>query len=126
MFFGIHSILYSQGDGKALQGWPSIENRAFLRVIRDLCGIVRPFFLENPADAGNYIRNFYLSFCQALLVGYGINALCRNRMNYKRGWFRQRTWESALYRVLKVKNGRAKCPRLLGRLSRPPFIRPKK
>lgn len=49
-------------------------------------------------------------FAMRLAVGYGINALMKNRANYKAWWFRERKWESGFYRFIKVKKWKKFAP----------------
>lgn len=49
-------------------------------------------------------------FLMRLIVGYGINAVYHNKMDYHKEWFQQKTWESKLYRKIKVKIWKDKMP----------------
>ena len=45
-----------------------------------------------------------------LLVGYAINGIFHNRMDYARPWFKQRKFERKLYRILKVRKWKGLMP----------------
>lgn len=49
-------------------------------------------------------------FLMRLIVGCGINAVYHNRMDYHKKWFQPKTWESGVYKKLKVKNWKEKMP----------------
>lgn len=49
-------------------------------------------------------------FVMRLIVGYGINAVYHNRMDYHTKWFQMRPWENVIYRKLKVKAWKDKMP----------------
>lgn len=49
-------------------------------------------------------------FIMRLLVGFGINRLLRNHVNYTRRWFYVSSAEQTLYRILKVKKWKGKIP----------------
>ncbi len=51
-------------------------------------------------------------FLMRLAVGYIINGLYHNQFDYHKKWFQERKFEKRLYEILKVKNGRTKCPHL--------------
>ncbi len=45
-----------------------------------------------------------------LVVGHGIDLFFRNKMNYNRRWFRERRFESKLYKFLRVKKWKKHLP----------------
>ena len=49
-------------------------------------------------------------FLMRLIVGYGIDAVYHNRMNYHKKWFQPRKWEKEFYKKLKVKTWKDKMP----------------
>ena len=49
-------------------------------------------------------------FLMRLIVGYVINGLYHNEMNYHRKWFQPRKWENRFYKKLKVKTWKDNMP----------------
>lgn len=49
-------------------------------------------------------------FAMRLLVGYGLDRLLRNQVDYHRAWFRERKMEKKLYELLKVKQWKNHMP----------------
>lgn len=49
-------------------------------------------------------------FAMRLLVGYGLDRLLGNRVDYHRAWFRERKVEKKLYELLKVKQWKNHMP----------------
>lgn len=49
-------------------------------------------------------------FLMRLIVGYGIDAVYHNQMDYHRKWFQPKQWESKFYKKLKVKSWKDKMP----------------
>lgn len=49
-------------------------------------------------------------FAMRLIVGYAVNAIFKNRMDYTKPWFRERRIERKLYRALGVKNWKKHIP----------------
>ena len=56
------------------------------------------------------LGTFSYHFLMRLIVGYGIDAVYHNRMNYHGKWFQPRKWENKLYKKLKVKSWKDKMP----------------
>jgi len=56
-----------------------------------------------------FITCFY-HFAMRLAVGYTIDGIFHNRMNYRRKWFQPLPFEAALYRKLKVKAWKDRIP----------------
>lgn len=56
------------------------------------------------------LGTFSYHFLMRLIVGYGIDAVYHNRMNYHRKWFQHRKWEKEFYKKLKVKSWKDKMP----------------
>jgi len=56
------------------------------------------------------LGTFSYHFLMRLIVGYGIDAVYHNEMNYHRKWFQPRKWEKRLYKKLKVKTWKDKMP----------------
>lgn len=52
----------------------------------------------------------FYHFAVRLVVGHGIDAICRNKMDYNRWWFRERKFESKLYKFLRVKKWKKHLP----------------
>lgn len=52
----------------------------------------------------------FYHFAMRLLVGYGLDWLLRNRVDYHRAWFRERKMEKKLYELLKVKQWKNHMP----------------
>lgn len=52
----------------------------------------------------------FYHFAMRLAVGYGIDAICHNKMNYNRWWFRERKFEAGLYKILLVKKWKKYLP----------------
>ena len=53
---------------------------------------------------------FFYHFLMRLLVGYGINSLLHNQIDYRKKWFRPLNFEKKLYSVLKVKKWKRNMP----------------
>ena len=49
-------------------------------------------------------------FLMRLIVGYAIEGVYHNKMNYHRKWFQPLKWEKRLYRKMKVKTWKDKMP----------------
>ncbi len=49
-------------------------------------------------------------FAMRLVVGYSIHGVFRNRMRGTRWWFRERAFEPALYRLLRVRRWKERVP----------------
>ena len=43
-------------------------------------------------------------FVMRLIVGYGINAIYHNRMNYRKNWFQPKKWENNIVNLQKSGN----------------------
>ncbi len=52
----------------------------------------------------------FYHFSIRLIIGYSIDGIFKNRMDYNKGWFKPKSFEEKLYRFLKVKNWKAKMP----------------
>lgn len=52
----------------------------------------------------------FYHFVMRLAVGYTINAKFHNRMDYTRKWFREKSFEQALYKKIKVKKWKKLIP----------------
>ncbi len=52
----------------------------------------------------------FYHFAMRLIVGYGIDSVCHNKMNYNNWWFRERRFESKLYEFLRVKKWKKHMP----------------
>lgn len=53
---------------------------------------------------------FFYHFAMRLIVGYGINAIMRNKADLRKGWYQLRPFELRLYKVLKVKKWKSGMP----------------
>ena len=53
---------------------------------------------------------FFYHFSVRLLIGYAVDGIFKNQMDYNNPWFRQRDFEEKLYNLLKVKNWKGKMP----------------
>lgn len=56
-----------------------------------------------------FATTFY-HFAMRLLVGYTVNAICHNRIDCTRPWFRPRAFEGRLYALLRVRHWKRKMP----------------
>lgn len=52
----------------------------------------------------------FYHFAMRLLVGYGLDRLLGNRVDYHRAWFQERKMEKKLYNFLKVKQWKSHMP----------------
>ena len=68
------------------------------------CGIAY-YFVRNSAllTAAITFGTCFYHFGVRLIVGHGIDAIYRNKMNYNRWWFKERRFEKTLYKLLLVK-----------------------
>ena len=53
---------------------------------------------------------FFYHFSIRLMVGYSVDGIFKNQMDYNKGWFKTNPFEEKLYQTLKVKNWKAKMP----------------
>ena len=53
---------------------------------------------------------FAYHFIMRLIVGLGINAIFKNKIDYKKWWFREKAFENKLYSFLKVKKWKKYMP----------------
>lgn len=82
-----------------------------LCVVCSACGVTY-YFIRNSVLLTITITLgvcFY-HFAMRLVVGLCIDAVFRNKMNYDRWWFRERRFESGLYKILHVKNWKKRMP----------------
>ena len=63
------------------------------------------------------LLTFAITFCTCfyhfgmrLIVGHGIDAIFRNKMNYNRWWFKERKYEMKFYNFLRVKKWKKHMP----------------
>jgi len=56
------------------------------------------------------LGTFSYHFLMRLIVGYGVDNVYHNKMDYHKKWFQPKTWENKLYRKLKVKSWKDKMP----------------
>lgn len=49
-------------------------------------------------------------FWMRLAVGYAVNGICHNQVDYNKWWFREKPFEKRLYKWLKVKKWKDKMP----------------
>ena len=68
------------------------------------CG-VSYYFTQNSVlfSVTITIGTCFYHFAVRLLVGHSVDAICRNRMNYNRWWFRERKHEAKFYKFIGVK-----------------------
>ena len=52
----------------------------------------------------------FYHFAMRLIVGHSIDAICRNKMNYNRWWFKERKYEMKFYNFLRVKKWKKHLP----------------
>ena len=53
---------------------------------------------------------FTYHFAVRLVIGYTVDGICKNKVDYNKKWFKQKAFEERLYNLLKVKNWKAKMP----------------
>lgn len=75
------------------------------------CGIAY-YFIRNSVLFSITITfgTCFYHFAVRLLIGYSLNAIFHNRMNYNKWWFRERKFEARLYKILHVKNWKKHMP----------------
>ena len=76
-----------------------------------VCGIAY-YFVRNSAlfSVTITLGTCFYHFAMRLIVGYSINAIFHNKMNYDRWWFRERKFEAGLYKILHVNNWKKHLP----------------
>ena len=76
-------------------------------------GVLIPnFFFQNDAllSITITIGVFAYHFLMRLLVGVVLNAVIKNKINYSRWWFKEKSFEGRLYSFLKVKKWKKHMP----------------
>lgn len=76
-------------------------------------GVLIPnFFFQNDAllSITITIGVFAYHFLMRLLVGVILNAVIKNKINYSRWWFKEKSFEGRLYSFLKVKKWKKHMP----------------
>ncbi|MBE6693031.1 MAG: hypothetical protein E7586_06935 [Ruminococcaceae bacterium] len=52
----------------------------------------------------------FYHFAIRLIIGYAVDGVFKNRMDYNKGWFKPKAFEEKLYQSLRVKNWKTKMP----------------
>lgn len=75
------------------------------------CGIAYYFTVDSVlfSITVTFGTCFY-HFAMRLIVGYSIDAIFHNKMNYNKWWFRERKFEARLYKILHVQNWKKHMP----------------
>ena len=81
------------------------------------------FFLFTAVFVGLYLFCFewalpfaitcstcFYHFAMRLLVGHSIDRIMKNKANYRKSWYQLRSFETRLYKLLKVKNWKRSMP----------------
>ncbi len=85
----------------------SAVSGALMAVFGLLYGIYRlPLFLTLLITSGTVFYHFAMRLC----VGYGVDGIFHNKMNYKARWFLPRKWEKRFYEILRVKKWKKHLP----------------
>ena len=72
---------------------------AFLLLIILQLYFKRRWLMPYTITAGTFLYHFAMR----LAVGYGINTVFKNEMDYTKKWFKQKPFEEKLFKLLKVK-----------------------
>jgi hypothetical protein len=89
-----------------MKGIAAISGSCFLFTLIGLFFIQREIFLPLSITCGTVFYHFFMR----LLVGWTVNGIFRNRMNYTARWFSPLPFERRLYSFLKVKRWKKHLP----------------
>ena len=93
-----------------------MKKNVFLMTLVSLIGLFASvaayYFSENRAffSAAITFGTIFYHFAMRLTVGYLIDAIYHNHMNYTRKWFQEKAYERKLYDIIKVKKWKKLLP----------------
>lgn len=75
------------------------------------CGVIY-YFNKNPVlfTLSITFGTCFYHLAMRLIVGFGINGIFHNKMNYKKWWFKEKKFEAKLYKALGVKKWKKLMP----------------
>lgn len=93
-----------------------MKNKMILTTIVLLVGLLASgiayYFTQNAVlfSITVTLGTCFYHFVMRLIVGHGIDAIFHNKMNYNNWWFRERKFETRLYKILHVKKWKKHLP----------------